>query len=172
LDFKEGVTFQSFANVGREEFLPHARTIGLESDVEFGIAVLEALYDEYLRRLRLFKSRNVRSIKELREKFRETRMPSPSRKYLDANGLSGYRERWAAPHRQANQRTAGARQEKEEGKADRSGHSKPGASRARSDQSKASQAKGLKEDSAAADRGDQRQRRMNVRARPGGLFDY
>ncbi len=75
LDFKEGVTFQSFANVGREEYLPHARAIGLESDVEFGIAVLRELYEEYQRRMRLFKDNNVRSISEFREKVPGQKLP-------------------------------------------------------------------------------------------------
>ena len=44
LDFKEGVTFKSFSNIGKEEYLPHAEALGLESDVNFGLAVLHALY--------------------------------------------------------------------------------------------------------------------------------
>lgn len=37
LDFKEGVTFKSFSNIGHDDYLPHAKALGLESDVSFGI---------------------------------------------------------------------------------------------------------------------------------------
>ena len=67
LDFKEGVTFKPYANVDQPQYLPHARTIGLESDVEFGVAVFDELHAEYLKRMKLFKKHNVRSLKELRE---------------------------------------------------------------------------------------------------------
>ncbi|MDR2197485.1 MAG: hypothetical protein LBO07_05930 [Coriobacteriales bacterium] len=66
LDYKEGVTLQPFANIGREDYLPHAKALGLESDVGFGLAVLEHLYGEYRRRLKLFKQENVRDLAEYR----------------------------------------------------------------------------------------------------------
>lgn len=75
LDFKEGVTFKPFSNIGQDEYLPHARALGLESDVSFGIAVLESLYSEYQRRMRQLKENNVRSIRELRQSFPRLRIP-------------------------------------------------------------------------------------------------
>jgi len=75
LDFKEGVTLKPFANIGQEEYLPHAKALGLESDVGLGMAVLEFLYDEYLRRLKIFKTQNVKSIKEFRQTYPEFEMP-------------------------------------------------------------------------------------------------
>lgn len=67
LDFKEGVTFKPFSNIGQEEFLPHAKALGLESDVEFGIAVLRSLYREYEKRMKQLKEFNCKSIRELRK---------------------------------------------------------------------------------------------------------
>lgn len=75
LDFKEGVTFKAFSNIGHEEYLPHARALGLESDVNFGISVFESLYSEYKRRMRLLKDHNVKSIRELRLKDPNIEMP-------------------------------------------------------------------------------------------------
>ena len=75
LDFKEGVSFKAFANIGCEDFLPHARTLGLESDVSFGQAVLEALYEEYLRRMKMLKDANAKSIRELRMQQPQLKMP-------------------------------------------------------------------------------------------------
>ena len=66
LDFKEGVTFKVFSNIGQEEYLPHARALGLESDSNFGLAVLSSLYKEYQRRMKILKENNLRSIRELR----------------------------------------------------------------------------------------------------------
>jgi len=66
LDFKEGVTFKPFSNIGQDEYLPHAKALGLESDVRFGIAVLNSLYEEYQRRMSMLKENNVKSIRELR----------------------------------------------------------------------------------------------------------
>lgn len=75
LDFKEGVTFKPFSNIGQDEYLPHARALGLESDVSFGIAVLDSLYSEYQRRMRQLKENNVRSIRELRQLLPELEIP-------------------------------------------------------------------------------------------------
>lgn len=75
LDFKEGVTFKPFSNIGQEAYLPHARALGLESDVSFGIAVLDSLYQEYLRRMKLLKERGVKSLRELREKDSKEVLP-------------------------------------------------------------------------------------------------
>ncbi len=75
MDFKEGVSFKAFSNIDREEYLPHAKALGLECDPEFGLAVLEHLYSEYKNRMKILKERNVKSIKELREKYPDTEMP-------------------------------------------------------------------------------------------------
>ena len=75
LDFKEGVTFKPFSNIGQEAYLPHARALGLESDVTFGIAVLESLYQEYLRRMKLLKERGVKSLRELRKRYPGEALP-------------------------------------------------------------------------------------------------
>lgn len=75
LDFKEGVTFKAYSNIGKDDYLPHAATLGLESDVSFGIAVLESLQAEYRRRMAVMKEANVKSLKELRERDSTTVMP-------------------------------------------------------------------------------------------------
>lgn len=56
LDFKEGVTLYPLAPTPTSpSFLPHARLIGLESDVPFGLAVLRHLQTEFARRAKLVK---------------------------------------------------------------------------------------------------------------------
>ena len=75
LDFKEGVTFKAFSNIGQDEYLPHAKALGLESDSSFGLAVLTFLFKEYQRRMKILKDNNIRSIRELRLKNREIPMP-------------------------------------------------------------------------------------------------
>ena len=66
LDFKEGVTFKPYANIDKEDYLPHAVTLGLECDVNFGVAVMEGLYAEYMRRMQVMKDHNVKSLNEFR----------------------------------------------------------------------------------------------------------
>lgn len=75
LDFKEGVTLKAFSNIGKSDYLPHAKALGLESDVEFGRSVLDHLYQEYKKRLAIFKTANVKSIQEFRKKHIEVKMP-------------------------------------------------------------------------------------------------
>lgn len=75
LDFKEGVTFKPFSNIGKPDYLPHARTLGLESDVSFGEAVLESLFQEYQRRMKVLKQENMKSLQELRVAFPSMEMP-------------------------------------------------------------------------------------------------
>lgn len=75
LDYKEGVTLRAFSNVGQESYLPHAKALGLESDVTFGLSILEFLFAEYKNRLDQFKNCNVRSISEYRDKNPEAEMP-------------------------------------------------------------------------------------------------
>lgn len=75
LDFKEGVTLKAFSNIDKEDYLPHVKALGLESDVSFGKAVLDFLYEEYKKRLKLFKEVNKKSIKEYRESFPTRTLP-------------------------------------------------------------------------------------------------
>lgn len=75
LDFKEGVSLKAFSNIGQTEYLPHARALGLESDVSFGMAVLTYLYKEYQNRMKLLKEYNYKSIRELRTKRQDICMP-------------------------------------------------------------------------------------------------
>jgi hypothetical protein len=75
LDYKEGVTLKAFSNIGQEAYLPHAKALGLESDVVFGLSILAFLFDEYKRRFDLFKNCNVRSISEYRESNPDEEMP-------------------------------------------------------------------------------------------------
>jgi hypothetical protein len=67
LDFKEGVTLRNYSNIDHPEYLPHAKALGLQSDVEFGVAVLNHLYATYEKRMQLFKRSNVQNIKQYRE---------------------------------------------------------------------------------------------------------
>lgn len=75
LDFKEGVTFKPFAGTETGGWLPHARAIGLESDVAFGQAVLDHLHNEYKRRMRILKDHECTSINKLRRNNPDIVMP-------------------------------------------------------------------------------------------------
>lgn len=56
LDLKEGVTFYPLAATpDSPDWLPQAGVIGLESDREFAVAVLESLYEEFERRAAVIK---------------------------------------------------------------------------------------------------------------------
>lgn len=56
LDFKAGVTLFPLASTpGAVDYLPHARVLGLESDRDFGLAVLKHLDAELGKRSRLFR---------------------------------------------------------------------------------------------------------------------
>ena len=70
LDFKEGVSFAQFAP-GRSQttYLPQARLIGvnMNTDREFGLALLQYLADEMRRRAEAAKAHEVSKLEELRE---------------------------------------------------------------------------------------------------------
>ena len=51
IDFKEGVEFKGYAS----QALPHARSVAIESDREFGVSVLSSLDVELERRAKLFR---------------------------------------------------------------------------------------------------------------------
>ena len=78
LDFKEGVSFAQFAP-GRSntEYLPQARLIGvnINTDREFGLALLQFLADEMRRRAEAAKAHEVSKLEELRDKDRGGRWP-------------------------------------------------------------------------------------------------
>ena len=78
LDFKEGVSFAQFApGHGREQFLPQARLVGINinTDREFGLALLAFLSDEMRRRAELAKRHGVTKLAELRARAPEERLP-------------------------------------------------------------------------------------------------
>lgn len=65
VDFKEGVEFASYATEG----LPHARTVAIESDREFGLSVLQSMVAELTRRGELLRATGGRhtGLQALRE---------------------------------------------------------------------------------------------------------
>ncbi|MGX6603875.1 FtsK/SpoIIIE domain-containing protein [Micromonosporaceae bacterium Da 78-11] len=67
LDFKEGVSFAEFVPTQRDRtWLPHARAVGVESDREYGLAVLRELDSEMTRRSVAYKRAGVTRFAELR----------------------------------------------------------------------------------------------------------
>ncbi|MEU4334202.1 FtsK/SpoIIIE domain-containing protein [Micromonospora lupini] len=66
LDFKEGVSFTEFVPTGRDpSWLPHARAVGIESDREYGLAVLRELRREAQRRATALKRHGVTKLADL-----------------------------------------------------------------------------------------------------------
>ncbi|GGL96044.1 FtsK/SpoIIIE domain-containing protein [Micromonospora yangpuensis] len=66
LDFKEGVSFTDFVPTGRDpSWLPHARAVGIESDREYGVAVLRELRRELNRRAAALKRHGVTKLADL-----------------------------------------------------------------------------------------------------------
>ncbi|MGN9808621.1 FtsK/SpoIIIE domain-containing protein [Micromonospora sp. BQ11] len=66
LDFKEGVSFTEFVPTGRDpSWLPHARAVGIESDREYGVAVLRDLRRELQRRATALKRHGVTKLADL-----------------------------------------------------------------------------------------------------------
>ena len=75
LDFKEGVSFAQFAPGRRDKtWLPHARLIGvnINTDREFGLALLQFLSDEMRRRAEAAKAHEVTKLEELRARRTRT----------------------------------------------------------------------------------------------------
>lgn len=67
LDFKEGVSFADFVPTRRDRtWLPHARAVGVESDREYGLAVLRELDAEMTRRSVAYKRAGVTRFADLR----------------------------------------------------------------------------------------------------------
>ena len=78
LDFKEGVSFAQFAPGRRDPtWLPHARLIGvnINTDREFGLALLQHLFDEMRRRAEVAKANEVTKLEELRRLDENARWP-------------------------------------------------------------------------------------------------
>ncbi len=70
LDFKEGVSFTQFTPGRRDpSWLPHARLVGvnINTDREFGLALLRFLAEEMRRRAEAAKAHEVTKLEELRE---------------------------------------------------------------------------------------------------------
>ncbi|GIJ31840.1 FtsK/SpoIIIE domain-containing protein [Micromonospora sediminimaris] len=66
LDFKEGVSFTEFVPTERDpSWLPHARAVGIESDREYGVAVLRELRRELHRRATALKRHGVTKLADL-----------------------------------------------------------------------------------------------------------
>ncbi|MDW5323159.1 FtsK/SpoIIIE domain-containing protein [Plantactinospora sp. KLBMP9567] len=66
LDFKEGVSFTEFVPTGRDpSWIPHARAVGIESDREYGVAVLRELRRELNRRASALKRHGVTKLADL-----------------------------------------------------------------------------------------------------------
>lgn len=66
LDFKEGVSFTEFVPTGRDpSWIPHARAVGIESDREYGVAVLRELRREMNRRASALKRHGVTKLADL-----------------------------------------------------------------------------------------------------------
>lgn len=67
LDFKEGVSFTEFTPQASDpSYIPHARVVGVESDREYGAAILRELDAEMTRRSVVMKRHGVAKYAELR----------------------------------------------------------------------------------------------------------
>lgn len=71
VDFKKGVEFKAYATLS----LPHARVIGIESDREFGLSVLERLDGILQERGETFRRHGVQDIDGYRRSNAEARLP-------------------------------------------------------------------------------------------------
>jgi hypothetical protein len=70
LDFKEGLEFAQFGPSERDGFfLPHADTVGMDSDREFGVAVLRHVRAEMSRRAVAMRAAGARDLRGLRHPF-------------------------------------------------------------------------------------------------------
>ena len=68
LDFKEGVSFTEFTPTERDpSWIPQARAVGVESDREYGLAVLRELEAEMAQRSEAYKDAGVTRFADLRQ---------------------------------------------------------------------------------------------------------
>lgn len=66
LDFKHGVEFAPLGPAaGREYFLPHLKVLGIHSDRQFGMAVLQHISEELAKRSETFRNLGVTDIAEI-----------------------------------------------------------------------------------------------------------
>ena len=87
LDFKEGVSFAEFTPTPIDgSWIPHARTVGIESDREYGLAVLRELSREMSRRAVELKRAGVTRIVDLRAGRPDLAMPRPAHHLDEAVG--------------------------------------------------------------------------------------
>lgn len=78
LDFKDGLTFKPYSDKEERSWLPHARMLGLESDRDVGLAVLNDLEKERSRRADLFKKApngGASGYEDYRKKFPQDIIP-------------------------------------------------------------------------------------------------
>lgn len=76
LDFKDGLTFKPYSSHSFGSYLPHARVLGLESERDMGLAVLEHMERIRQERADTFKKLgNYRNIAECRSHRPDLRMP-------------------------------------------------------------------------------------------------
>ncbi|GAB6901437.1 FtsK/SpoIIIE domain-containing protein [Kineosporia succinea] len=76
LDFKEGVSFSEFIPTEIDPtWVPHARTVGVESDREYGLAVLTELVREMSRRAAAMKKAGVTNLAQLRTSRPDVALP-------------------------------------------------------------------------------------------------
>lgn len=76
LDFKEGVSFTEFTPTEMDPtWIPHARTVGVESDREYGVAVLAALSAEMNRRATAMKQAGATKLAQLRQARPDVGLP-------------------------------------------------------------------------------------------------
>jgi S-DNA-T family DNA segregation ATPase FtsK/SpoIIIE len=76
LDFKEGVSFSEFTPTPADpSWIPQAVAVGVESDREYGVAVLRALQAEMARRATAFKRAGVTNLADLRRARPEAEYP-------------------------------------------------------------------------------------------------
>jgi S-DNA-T family DNA segregation ATPase FtsK/SpoIIIE len=76
LDFKEGVSFTEFIPTDADpSWVPHARTVGVESDRQYGVSVLTELVREMNRRAGVMKQSGVTKLSDLRGARRDVAMP-------------------------------------------------------------------------------------------------
>jgi hypothetical protein len=76
LDFKEGVSFTEFIPTERDPtWVPHARSVGVESDREYGLAVLAELVREMGRRAGAMKQAGVTNLAQLRASRSDVALP-------------------------------------------------------------------------------------------------
>lgn len=76
LDFKEGVSFTEFTPTHRDPtWIPHAVAVGVESDREYGVAVLRELRAEMGRRAARMKRAGVTNLADLRQASPDAQLP-------------------------------------------------------------------------------------------------